>query len=209
MKKLWEIVAHEVNRQHNKNVTASHCENRWRVIERNYKKYIDDNNKTGRARKIFEYSTEMDEIFGGKRNVNPEILLSSSSIHYEASREQEAESTQNSTAVTEDTMDSTRTKNVYTPKTEPKPSLRRARKRILNKNMILEQIRADKKEFHSNLIKVHQEKLEFLKSKHEDYKKIQENKMDEIRKQNELLETKNQILDKYLKLKVSLPTGIF
>lgn len=39
---------------------------KWGVIEKSYKKYIDDPNKTGKGRKHFEQAKEMDEFFGKK-----------------------------------------------------------------------------------------------------------------------------------------------
>lgn len=55
----------------------SKCENKFKVLERNYKKNKDNNNKTGRGRRVFEFENEMDEIFERKKNVNPTLLLSS------------------------------------------------------------------------------------------------------------------------------------
>lgn len=47
LKKLWEIIAEEL-RKLGVNVTPNNCLNRWRVLERNYKKFIDNNKKTGK-----------------------------------------------------------------------------------------------------------------------------------------------------------------
>lgn len=46
IKIMWVKIAEEL-RKLNINVTANNCMNRWRVIERNYKKYVEDQNKTG------------------------------------------------------------------------------------------------------------------------------------------------------------------
>lgn len=79
MKQFWEIIANLMNEELSINVTGAQCENRWRVLERNYKKYVDNNKKTGRGRKTFEYAEEFDEIFGRKRNIHPELLLTEDS----------------------------------------------------------------------------------------------------------------------------------
>ncbi|XP_023311450.1 uncharacterized protein LOC108914340 isoform X2 [Anoplophora glabripennis] len=80
MKQFWEIIANLMNEELPINVTDAQCENRWRVLKRNYKKYVCDNNKkTGRDRKTFEYAEEFDEIFGRKRNIHPELLLTEDS----------------------------------------------------------------------------------------------------------------------------------
>lgn len=77
LKKMWEVIAAYIQEKYNIKYNAQHCENRWRVLERNYKKYIENNSKTGRGRRYFEFSKEMDDIFKMKRNIHPEILLSS------------------------------------------------------------------------------------------------------------------------------------
>lgn len=48
-------------------------------MERNYKKIVDNNAKTGRGRKIFEFEAQFNEIYSNKVNIRPEILLTSSS----------------------------------------------------------------------------------------------------------------------------------
>lgn len=53
LKKLWEFIADHINEIVRTNFTPAQVENRWRVLERNYKKIIDNNNKTGRGRKSF------------------------------------------------------------------------------------------------------------------------------------------------------------
>ncbi|XP_030764837.1 uncharacterized protein LOC115889060 [Sitophilus oryzae] len=86
MKKFWEIVATDISNQFKITISASKCENRWKTLERNYKKVIDNNNKTGRDRKIFEFENEFDTIYGKKKNIIPTVLLSSNSITTAANR---------------------------------------------------------------------------------------------------------------------------
>lgn len=64
---MWELIAEEFRVTHGIRCTPSNCENRWRVLERNFKKYIDNSNKTGRGRKDFEYADEMNEVLGKKK----------------------------------------------------------------------------------------------------------------------------------------------
>nr|CAI5828599.1 unnamed protein product [Callosobruchus analis] len=45
MKKLCEIVSEKMNATFRCNFTFSQVENRWRVLESNYKKMVDNNNK--------------------------------------------------------------------------------------------------------------------------------------------------------------------
>lgn len=86
MKKFWEIVATDISNQFKITISASKCENRWKTLERNYKKVIDNNNKTGRDRKFFEFENEFDTIYGKKKNIIPTVLLSSNSITTAANR---------------------------------------------------------------------------------------------------------------------------
>lgn len=44
---FWEQIASDL-RACNINVTANNCINRWRVLERNYKKFCDNQSKTGK-----------------------------------------------------------------------------------------------------------------------------------------------------------------
>ncbi|KAJ8942756.1 hypothetical protein NQ314_009967 [Rhamnusium bicolor] len=53
-----------------KKITIANCENRWKYLERSYKKYVDNNKKTGRGRRDFEYANELNDILGPKRNIN-------------------------------------------------------------------------------------------------------------------------------------------
>lgn len=63
---MWEVIAGCINQKLKINVSASNCENKWRVFDREYKKYVDNKNKTGGGQKFFEFTDEMDEIFRKK-----------------------------------------------------------------------------------------------------------------------------------------------
>ncbi|KAJ8964434.1 hypothetical protein NQ314_004913 [Rhamnusium bicolor] len=62
-------------------ISGTSCENRWKVLERNYKKYIDNSKLTGRGRKVFEYADITHTILGSKKNIHPVLLLSSNTIN--------------------------------------------------------------------------------------------------------------------------------
>lgn len=66
-KKLWEVMAAKINDILKSNYSSSHVENRWRVVERSYKRFVDNQTKTGRGKKYFEYQEEMDDIFKGEK----------------------------------------------------------------------------------------------------------------------------------------------
>lgn len=80
-KLMWEAVASHLTALHGMNVTRANCENRWKVLLRNYKRFVENNRSTGRGRKDFEYAAEMDAIFLKQRNIHSKLVLSSSTIH--------------------------------------------------------------------------------------------------------------------------------
>lgn len=47
IKMLWEKIANELAKL-NINVTPNNCLNRWKVLERNFKKFVDNQTKTGK-----------------------------------------------------------------------------------------------------------------------------------------------------------------
>ncbi|XP_072388205.1 uncharacterized protein [Diabrotica undecimpunctata] len=79
IKKLWEVIARDLSNEFKITIAPNKCENKFRVLERSYKKIVTNNSQTGRGRKVFEYQEVMDDIFEKKKNVYPTILLSSSS----------------------------------------------------------------------------------------------------------------------------------
>ncbi|XP_072380299.1 uncharacterized protein [Diabrotica undecimpunctata] len=191
MKVMWAKIAEQLNDLHNVNLNACHCENRWRVIERNYKKYIDESKKTGRGRKTFEYSDELDEIFGQKRNVNPELLLSNETVAHHIDKKPEDVTTAKASVLSS------------TPQ-----SLKRKREKPVSRNNILQKMCEDKKEYYTEMLKIHKEKLEVMKEKNKTKKLFEAERLLEIRKQNKLREKTNELLSKYLVVQESLPTQI-
>ncbi|XP_018573066.1 uncharacterized protein LOC108912341 [Anoplophora glabripennis] len=80
MKKLWEVIAKDISNLYKVTVSAAKCENRWKCLERSYKKVIDNNRQTGRGLKVFEFEKEFDTIYGKKCNIRPEILIDSDQV---------------------------------------------------------------------------------------------------------------------------------
>ncbi|XP_071054426.1 uncharacterized protein [Onthophagus taurus] len=72
---MWVVIANELS-TNGVTITDVKCQNRWKVLERNYKKLVDNDRKTGRGRKIFEFENEMHEVLGRKRSIHPKVLLS-------------------------------------------------------------------------------------------------------------------------------------
>ncbi|CAH1099682.1 unnamed protein product [Psylliodes chrysocephalus] len=99
-KRMWEIISSELKTR-GVMVLENNCENRWRVLERNYKKYVDNKKKTGRGRSFFEYADEMEQILGKKKNINPTVVLSTQTVSDISSRHQCLPSVTHSKAMSE------------------------------------------------------------------------------------------------------------
>nr|XP_023024480.1 uncharacterized protein LOC111512571 [Leptinotarsa decemlineata] len=155
LKRLWEVLAAEMNEILESNYSSSHVENRWRVVERSYKKFVDNQTKTGRGKKYFEYQEEMDNIFRGKKNVKPDVLLSTDTIEHveevEPANEEPIQSTSNSATATFQTLG----KGLSLKRRNP----------ATTKNLTLEQLRRDRKEYYKERIEVEKQKLEVEKQK--------------------------------------------
>jgi hypothetical protein len=151
IKKLFELIAKEINIMCKSNVTASHSHARWRVLERGYKKYVDNKTKTGIGRKYFEYAEEMDSIFKKKRNITPAILLSTETISAppaEPADLQEITVEQPTSILKQQT---------------PTETPRRKQQSVLNRNRILENMRRDRQEYYKERLKIENEKNEIQK----------------------------------------------
>ncbi|CAG9826164.1 unnamed protein product [Diabrotica balteata] len=122
-----------------------------------------------------------DEIFGQKRNVNPELLLSNETVAHHIDEKPEDVATAKANVLSS------------TPK-----SFKRKREKPVCKNNILQKMCEDKKEFYTELLKIHKERLEVIKEKNQIKKLFEEERLLEIRKQNKLREKTNEILSKYL-----------
>jgi hypothetical protein len=161
IKKLFELIAKEINIMCKSNVTASHSHARWRVLERGYKKYVDNKTKTGIGRKYFEYAEEMDSIFKKKRNITPVILLSTETISAppaEPADLQEITVEQPTSILKQQT---------------PTETPRRKQQSVLNRNRILENMRRDRQEYYKERLKIENGKNEIQKQKLAENEKTQ------------------------------------
>ncbi|XP_074026338.1 uncharacterized protein [Leptinotarsa decemlineata] len=172
VKMMWQRIADELHNL-NINVTASNCHNRWKVLERNYKKFVDNQNKTGRGRKYFEYQVEMEEIFGKKKNINPEVLLSSETVDYSL-EENEKINTEEETK--ENNSHKRKIKNSIelceTPPKVPLPqptttsvtnTKHRKNRRLTN----IENLRLDRKMYYEQKLEIEREKLKLIAERNE------------------------------------------
>ncbi|KAK9731686.1 hypothetical protein QE152_g13483 [Popillia japonica] len=99
VKDMWVVIAKELEVALKKPVPASCCENRYKVLDRNYKKTIYGKKVCCPSTSIISdemaelfmgkksvvpqllFADEMAELFMGKKSVVPQLLLSTSTIH--------------------------------------------------------------------------------------------------------------------------------
>ena len=58
--------------------SADQCRGRLKTLLRAYKALKDHKSKSGKDRKTYQYEKELDELFGGRRNVIPVCTISNS-----------------------------------------------------------------------------------------------------------------------------------
>ncbi|KAL1493944.1 hypothetical protein ABEB36_009623 [Hypothenemus hampei] len=180
LKKLWTTIAVKLNTILGTNISPHNCENRWRVLEGGYKKFIDGKNTTGNGRTYFEFEEEMNQIFQGKKNVKPVILLSNTTVMQPYEEEINNRDINN--------MEMSPTKEIPTTSKSgiSKTISRKSGKRnnpVINRNKILTEIREDKKKFYEEKLVMEKEKLE-----------LEKKKIAALEQKNLLLQARNEIL---------------
>ena len=165
LKALWKLIAEQMSSTLNIHLTEKHCENRWKVLERTYKKFNENQNMTGRGRKVYEYAELLDEILGKKKNIHPTLILDSQTIHSPAILSSNTEKEK---------------ENVEEERRKEHVGEKQRRVNIKKRKTVLEKIRDDK-------LKYQNDRLEFLKKAHEEY-------MDVLRKKNQIAEEYNKLI---------------
>ncbi|KAL1489202.1 hypothetical protein ABEB36_014135 [Hypothenemus hampei] len=184
-KSMWSQIAIEISTLLGTNITAKHCENRWKVLDRNYKKWLDNQSATGRGRKIFEFADEMNSVYGKKKNVHPTLLLETETINIPSEVEKENEELDMSDAA------------LCTPSTSTlkRKMIEKAgefvRKRNLKKRKtILEQMREDRLTYQKERMqlfhKSHEQMIDLLKEKND----LERQRIELEKERNELLKRK-------------------
>ncbi|XP_050512205.1 uncharacterized protein LOC126888195 [Diabrotica virgifera virgifera] len=154
MKMLWHTIASDLNKM-GISVTKDNCLNKWRVLERGYKKFKDNQNQTGKRRKFFEFEKEMDEVFQARKNIHPER---------NESNEKDTEEVVETNTVIQTTFK------------------KRKRNDSFKRRTVMDQIRIDQKHYQDERIGIEKEKLK------------------EMKRRNDLIENRNSIFEKLLKI---------
>jgi len=77
---MYEIIAEILNTEFQLKLTGSQVNNKFQTLIRSYKSVVDNNKKTERGRKYFEFEEQMDNIFHKSKRINPEILLTETEV---------------------------------------------------------------------------------------------------------------------------------
>ncbi|XP_074028929.1 uncharacterized protein [Leptinotarsa decemlineata] len=203
LRRLWQLLAELMKSKYGVNVTPSQCENRWRVLERNYKKLIDNNNKTGRGRIHFEFEKEMEEILGHKKSVKPLMLLSSESvcglIETNKEEKQAGEVSMQTIDNEEESMNtcqdqSDKQGNSPNPQTKEKRFEIKRHKVKFTRNDILEKIRCDKLKYNTERLSIEKEKI-----------LLEKQKFEEKKRKNDLIEERNALIRRCIEKNIPFP----
>lgn len=144
-KQFWKLLVQKLKPK-GLDVMAENCHNRWRVVERNYKKFIDNQNVTGRGRRYFEYCDDMNKIFGNKKNINPVLVLSNEVHTLDNMKKEENENIQ-----LEKTPDEPQEKKTNAPQEK---SLKVKNLPGRRKISVMELIREDRKIYHDQRLQI-------------------------------------------------------
>ncbi|XP_072386336.1 uncharacterized protein [Diabrotica undecimpunctata] len=220
-KKMWEVICYDIKAKYRINVTPANCENRWRVLLRNYKKFVDDSKRTGMGRKSFDYAEEMHEILGEKKNICPQLLLSTQTIQHltdEIESDISVPSTSlSNTAVnfypTELSSPIIKASTSSVPDTNPEQDVHKRklvpRRRIIKTKTseALENMRHDKKIFQDKRIKLETDKTQKLLEIEREKLEIQKTRNILLKEKNELLKDQNKLMKERNELLKAVITG--
>ncbi|KAF5299139.1 hypothetical protein FQA39_LY02312 [Lamprigera yunnana] len=185
-KAMWDVIEKELSNLLNTEISPKNYENPWKVFDRNYKKWIDNKNSTGHGRKLFEFSKEMDDIYGKKRSINP-ILSLGNEIHVSIGIIQNVADNTNKT----EAPSSSSSENIV----ERHNRGEFVRKKALKKRKtVLEQMREDRLQYQ-------EKRLAFLERAHKEAIKLLKEKNEIKMERNENLKQKNCLICKFFKKK--------
>ncbi|CAH1114878.1 unnamed protein product [Psylliodes chrysocephalus] len=168
IKRMWEIISTEISNKLRITIGPTKCKNRFKVLDRGYKKFTDNNRKTGRGRKTFDYENQFDQIYHKKVNIEPTILLSSKTISVNPEK---PPSTMINEEIPNDKPSTSQSKPVQIPEVatclQVNSKRRNPRISYQKRNEILVEIKNDLKNYYKEKLEVDREKLQLKKDKEE------------------------------------------
>lgn len=79
-RKMFQEIAANINKKMNLNLTEIQVSDRYKTLMRSYKQVVDNNKKTGSAKKPQAYENELGELLKDNPNIRPVHTLSSSAL---------------------------------------------------------------------------------------------------------------------------------
>ncbi|KAJ4445015.1 hypothetical protein ANN_06814 [Periplaneta americana] len=157
-KQMWKVISKELSEVLQRNVTENNCENRWRVLDRDYKKYVDAKIKRVVERDFLSLRMRWMSFMAKKRNIHPEILLSSETV---------VQTPSGSDAVVEVTSGENETERAVEENVGESRKVERNVKRdsVKRKISVLEQIRQDRSEYQRKRLEQEDREIELLEKK--------------------------------------------
>ncbi|KAL1488539.1 hypothetical protein ABEB36_015003 [Hypothenemus hampei] len=149
VKAMWEIIAQELSTLTNGNYSKTACENKWKVLERNYRKYVEVVGLLNTPKKW--------KKFMEKKSINPELVLGTT-VHIPS----DFEDTHN-----EDPDENMTSSSQQNEQAKEKKGVEKRRSNLHRRKTVLEKIREDRKEYQEKRLKQEQEKIELIKKRNE------------------------------------------
>ncbi|XP_077539617.1 uncharacterized protein LOC144174460 [Haemaphysalis longicornis] len=74
-KAMWQRMAEQLSAEFSTEVTALQVQNKWKSLERAYKKTKANNGSSGAARVVCEYEDELSDVLEKEHHINPTVVL--------------------------------------------------------------------------------------------------------------------------------------
>ncbi|KAG8239799.1 hypothetical protein J437_LFUL019445 [Ladona fulva] len=181
IKKMFEIISAELSARLCHKVSPAHCENRWKVLERGYRKFVDNAHKSGRGRKDFEFADIMSEILGGKKSIIPKPLTSLVTEDHLAEHDPQERITNHKV---DDVPRDNDNRNSWATKERATRSA----------TYILQALKHERKQFFKKKLELQEKKLQEKMKYMEKKLKLEEMKVVEERRRSETLQQSNILL---------------
>ncbi|KAL1419993.1 hypothetical protein MTO96_024739 [Rhipicephalus appendiculatus] len=79
-KLMWKKLAEILNAEFSRHFTALQVENKWKSLERRYKKTKANNNSSGHSRVSCDYESELAEVLEKQHHVTPTVLVTQGKV---------------------------------------------------------------------------------------------------------------------------------
>ncbi|XP_017486080.1 PREDICTED: uncharacterized protein LOC108374612 [Rhagoletis zephyria] len=169
--KIWKIITERMAAE-GYNFSTAQIENKFRTMERNFKRTNLHNKQTGRNRQTCPYQNELEKVLGEQRGINPDFVLDNEELEGIA---------RNAGPPPESSSDVDPSTNDDVPSCAPKRRKVASNERTYQK---LEEMARERKEYHSKVLVLLEKKEQRAQRKEE----MAQRKEEMAQKKLELLE---------------------